>query len=133
METDFLTSPLMTSAIYKLTLSVIHIVRSLWGDVIAMLYRPARVSLTLSTRSGRAYGGRLLPALACAGFLLSPVIQNRHSFCALASTNWQDELADLEVTSARISDGAGGVASQYKLPLRVRLYRLDFERQNLDQ
>jgi len=37
------------------------------------------------------------------------------------------------VTSARISDGAGGVASQYKLPLRVRLYRLDFERQNLDQ
>jgi len=42
-------------------------------------------------------------------------------------------LLDLEVTSARISDGAGGVASQYKLPLRVRLYRLDFERQNLDQ
>jgi len=42
-------------------------------------------------------------------------------------------LLDLEVTSARISDGAGGVASQYKLPLRVRLYRLDFERQNLEQ
>ena len=42
-------------------------------------------------------------------------------------------LLDLEVTSARISDGAGGIASQYKLPLRVRLYRLDFERQNLEQ
>ena len=54
--------------------------------------------LAVFTRSGRAYGGRLLPATARAGFLLSPVVENRQSFFALASTNWQHELAGLEVT-----------------------------------
>ncbi len=34
-----------------------------------------RVLLTVFTRSGRAYGGRLLPATACSGFLLSPLIE----------------------------------------------------------
>jgi len=36
-------------------------------------------------------------ATARAGFLLSPLVENRQSFFALASTNWQHELADLEV------------------------------------
>ncbi|PYL03700.1 MAG: hypothetical protein DME31_05785, partial [Verrucomicrobia bacterium] len=113
----------------------IDIRRSLWGNVVATLYRPPRVWLTLFTRSGRAYGGRLLPATARTGFLLSPVIENRQSFFALASTNWQHELADLEVTSARITtDGGREVASQHKSPpVRVRFYRLDFQRQDLGQ
>jgi hypothetical protein len=103
-------------------------------NIVAMLCGQQVFGSLYSLAAEETYSGRLLPALACAGFLLSPVIQNRHSLFALGSTNWQDELADLEVTSARISDGAGGVASQYKLlPVRVRLYRLDFERQNLDQ
>jgi hypothetical protein len=112
----------------------IDIRRSLWENVVAMLYRPPRVSLALVTRSGRAYGGRLLPAVTRAGFLLSPVVENRQSFFALASTNWQHELADLEVTSARITTDVGkGEASQYKSPLRVRFYLLDFQRQDLSQ
>ncbi len=112
----------------------IDIRRSLLGNVVAMLYRPPRVSLTVLTRSGRTYGGRLLTAVARAGFLLSPVVENRQSFFALASTNWQHELADLEVTSARITtDGGRGMASQYKSPVRVRFYRLDFQRHDLDQ
>ena len=112
----------------------IDIRRSLLGNVVAMLYRPPRVSLTLFTRSGRTYGGRLLTAVARAGFLLSPAVENRQSFFALASTNWQHELADLEVTSARITtDGGRGVTSQYKSPVRVRFYRLDFQRQDLSQ
>jgi NHL repeat len=112
----------------------IDIRRSLWGNVVAMLYRPPRVWLTLFTRSGRAYGGRLLPAEARAGFLLSPVVENRQSFFALASTNWQHELADLEVASARITTDRGGVASRYQSPpVRVRFYRLNFQRQDLDQ
>jgi hypothetical protein len=46
---------------------------------------------------------------------------------------WQHELADLEVTSARITtDGGTGVASRYKSPpVQVRFYRLDFQRQDL--
>jgi hypothetical protein len=113
----------------------IDIARSLWGNVMATLYRPPLVSLTVLTRSGRAYGGRLLPAVARAGFLLSPVVENRQSFSALASTNWEHELADLDVTSARITaDGGTAVASYYQSsPVRVRFYHLDFQRQDLGQ
>ena len=111
----------------------IDIRRSLWGNIVAMLYRPPRVWLTVVARGGM-YSGRLLPAEARAGFLLSPVVENRQSFFALASTNWQHELADLEVTSASITtDGGRGVTSQYKSPVRVRFYRLDFQRQDLSQ
>src|SRR5882757_9795990 len=41
------------------------------------------------------------PPVTCDGarrFFLSPVVENRQSFFALASTNWQHELAGLEVT-----------------------------------
>jgi hypothetical protein len=104
---------------------------SLWGNVVAMLYRPPRVWLTVVTHSEGMYSGRLLPAEARAGFLLSPVVENRQSFFALASTNWQHELADREVASARITaDDGKEIASHYQSPpVRVRFYRLDFPRQ----
>src|SRR4029077_16937206 len=90
----------------------IDIRRSLWGNIVARLYRQTRVSLTVFTRSGKAYGGRLITATARSGFLISPLVENRQSFFALASTNWQHELADLEVASAQITtDGGSGVAS----------------------
>lgn len=112
----------------------IDIRRTLYGKVIAMLYRPTRVSLTVSTRSGRTYSGRLLTSTARAGFLLSPVVENRQSFSGLASTNWQHELADLEGASARITADSGtGVASYYQSPIRLRFYRLDFQHQDLGQ
>jgi hypothetical protein len=70
-----------------------------------------------------------------AGFVLSPVVENRQSFSALASTNWEHELADIEVASARIAtDGGTAVTSRYQSPpVRVRFYRLDFQRQDLGQ
>ena len=112
----------------------IDIPRSLWGEVVAMLYRPTPVSLTVFTRSGRTFGGRLLPAVARAGFLLSPLIENRQSFSSLASANWQHELGDLQVTSARITTNGGReAASQYKSPIRVNFYRLDFQRPDLGE
>jgi hypothetical protein len=109
----------------------IDIRQSLWGNVAAMFYRPPRVSLILSNRSGGLYSSRLLPAVARAGFLLSPVVADRESFFALASTNWQHELANLEAASARITaEGGREVASHYQSPpVQVRFYRLDFQRQ----
>jgi len=113
----------------------IDIRTSFLGNVLAMLYRPPRLSLDLVARSGEAYGGRLVPGEARAGFLLSPVVENRQSFFALASTNWQHELANLEVASARISVvGGAEVANRYQSPpVRVRFYRLDFQRQDMSQ
>jgi len=110
----------------------IDIRRTLYGNIIAMVYRPTRVFLTVFTRSGRAYAGRLIPAMARAGFLLSPFVENRQSFSSLASTNWQHELADLEVASARIAaDGGKGVEGGYQSAVRLRFYRLEFQRQAL--
>ena len=112
----------------------IDIRRTLYGNIIAMLYRPTRVSLTVFTRSGKAYSGRIITAMARGGFLLSPLVENRQSFSALASTSWQHELADLEVVSASITAEEGpGVASCYQSPVRLRFYRLDFPRQDLGQ
>jgi len=115
--------------------ATIDIRPSFWGNVLAMLYRPPHLSLTVLTRNGRGYGGRLVPGEARAGFLLSPVVENRQSFFALASTNWQRELADLEVASVRISVvGGAEIANRYQSPpVRVRFYRLDFQRQDLGQ
>jgi hypothetical protein len=112
----------------------IDIRRSLWGNIVAMLYRPSRVWLTVVARGGM-YSGRLLPAEARAGFLLSPLIDNGQSFFALASTNWQPELADREVASARVTaDDGKEISSHYQSPpVRMRFYRLGFERQALDQ
>jgi len=112
----------------------IDIRRSLWGNIVAMLYRPSPVWLTVVARGGM-YSGRLIPAEARAGFLLSPLVDNGQSFFALASTNWQPELADREVASARVTaDGGKEIPSHYQSPpVRVRFYRLDFERQTLDQ
>jgi hypothetical protein len=112
----------------------IDIRRTFYGNIIAMLYRPTRVFLTVFAHSGRTYSGRLLPAVARGGFLLSPVVENRQSFSALASTNWQQELADLEVTSARITAADRKKADSCYQPLvRLRFYRLDFQRQDLGQ
>jgi hypothetical protein len=112
----------------------IDIRRSLWGNMIAMLYRPSPVWLTVVARGGE-YRGRLVPGEARAGFLLSPLVDNGQSFFALASTNWQQELQDREVTSARVTaDDAQEISSHYQSPpVRMRFYRLDFERQTLDQ
>jgi hypothetical protein len=96
---------------------------------------PQPVSLSLFTGSGRTYSGRLLPAEGRAGFLLSPVVEIRQSFFALASTDWQHELADLEAAPARVTiGGEREVASRYQSPpVRIRFYRLDFQRQDLGQ
>jgi len=108
----------------------IDIRRSLWGNIVAMLYRPSPVWLTVVARGGM-YSGRLIPAEARAGFLLSPLVDNGQSFFALASTNWQPELADREVASARVTaDGGKEIPSHYQSPpVRVCFYRLDFQRQ----
>ena len=109
----------------------IDIRRSLYGNIVATLYRPPPVGLTVVC-TGRTYRGRLVPAEARAGFLLSPVVENRQSFFALASTNWQHELADHEVASVRITaDGGKQVERCYQPAVRFRFYRLEFQRQTL--
>src|SRR5262245_4023065 len=77
----------------------IDIRRSLWGNIVAMLYRPSRVWLTVVARGGM-YSGRLLPVEARGGVLVSPRIENGDSFCGAGSADSQARLARRAVGSA---------------------------------
>ncbi len=83
---------------------------------------------------GQLAGPNGIAVATRAGFLLSPVVENRQSFSALASTNWQHELANLRVVSASITtEESPGVTICYQSPVRLRFYRLSLQRQDLSQ
>lgn len=104
-----------------------------WGAVISTLYKPPILLLDVSTRSQRqSFQKRLVPGMARGGFLLSPLVEGCASFAALASTDASNELSDSEVTSVKITAADGASAAGYQNPVRFRLYRLEYPRQNLE-
>ena len=108
----------------------IEIKKSLAGTVVATLYKPPVLMLTVSLQDHTQRRFRLVPGMAGSGFLLSPLIADTRSFAALASTGRQD-LAGLEVVSMTISAGTGSGSTRcYQSPMAVRFYRLDFPRQD---
>jgi hypothetical protein len=112
----------------------IELDRTLWGTVATMFYKPPILLLDVSTQGEpKPFQKRLVPGMARCGFLLSPFVEGCTSFALLASTGMSSNLADYEITSLRISaaDGASA-AGYYRNPVRVRLYRLEYPRQNLE-
>ena len=112
----------------------IELDRTLWGGVVSMLYKPPILLLDVSTRGEpKPVQKRLVPGMARGGFLLSPFVEGCTSFASLASTDMSGNLADYEITSLRIiAAGGASAATYYRYPVRVRLYRLEYPRQNLE-
>jgi hypothetical protein len=111
----------------------IELDRTLWGRVASILYKPPMLLLDVSTPGEpEPVQKRLVPGLARSGFLLSPLVEGCTSFALLASTDASSDLAGDEVSALRIitADGASA-ATCYRNPVRVRLYRLEYPRQNL--
>jgi hypothetical protein len=110
----------------------LEINKSLLGAVVSTLYKPPVLLLKVSLRGGPRFYYHLIPGMARSGFLLSPLIQDTKSFVALASASgWS---TNLDVISMTISVGTQSRStSLYQSPMRLRLYRLDFPRQNLNQ
>jgi len=108
--------------------------KSMLGTVAEALYKPALLRLMVSLRDGRQIYFRLVPGEARGGFILSPLISDKKSFVSLASTDGWSNLSGLEVTAITISAATkSGSTLCYQSPVKLRLYRLDYPRQELNK
>jgi hypothetical protein len=108
--------------------------KSMLGTLAAALYKPPVVRLMVSLHDGRQRYFRVVPALARSGFLLSPLIDDKESFVSLAGTDGWNNLSGLEVTAITISAATkSGSTLCYQSPVKLRLYRLDYPRQDLNK
>ncbi len=106
--------------------------KSILGSAVSTLYKPPVLALALSLRDGRQFRFRLVPGMARSGFLLSPLIKDNASFVALAAADGGRALADDEVASVTLSaETPSGSTASYQSSSRLRLYRLDYPRQDL--
>jgi hypothetical protein len=108
-----------------------EIKKSLLGAVASTLYKPPALMLKVSLSGGQKFYYHLIPGMARSGFLLSPLIQDTKAFVALASSGgWN---TNLDVTSVAISFATPSHSTPfYQSPMHLRLYRLDFPRQDLN-
>jgi hypothetical protein len=110
----------------------IEINRNLRGAVISALYKPPILSLTVSLRDGRQLHYRLVPGMARSGFILSPLVEDSASFASLLSTTGSRDLKDSEVLSLSVSaKDQFQPSAYYQSPMRLRLYGLEYPRQDL--
>jgi hypothetical protein len=108
--------------------------QSLWGSAVSALYKPPILRLMASLHDGRQLSFRLIPGMARSGFLLSPLVTNITSFVSLASVDQGHNLADGELTSVTVSAATkSGATACYQSPMRLRLYHLDYPRQDLNK
>jgi hypothetical protein len=108
--------------------------KSFLGSVVSTFYKPPVLLLMVSLRDGRQLCFHLIPGLVRSGFLLSPLIQNTPSFISLAAADGWSDLAGLEVTSVTVSAVTQSHSTPcYQSPMRLRLYHLDYPRQNLKE
>ena len=75
----------------------LEINKTFWGAVVATVYKPPALKLTVSLRDGRRLVFQVVPGMAQSGFLLSPLIKNNRSFVSLAAVDGGRGLAGLEV------------------------------------
>ncbi len=108
--------------------------KSVFGKMIATFYNPPNLRLMVSLRDGRQIYYRMVPGMARGGFLLSPLIGDKAEFVSLASTDGWRDLSGLEVTAMTISAATkSGATICYESTIKLRLYRLDYPRQNLNK
>jgi hypothetical protein len=106
---------------------------TLLGAVVSTLYKPPILSLAVSLRDGRQLRQRLVPGMARSGFLLSPLIEDCAGFALLTSVDGTQELAGSKVTSLSIAGaGESSPTAGYRDAVRIRFYRLEFPRQDLE-
>ncbi len=110
----------------------LEINKTFWGTAVTTFYKPPALKLTVFLRDGRQLVFQVVPGMARSGFLLSPLIKNNRSFVSLAAVDGGRDLAGLEVTAMTVSAvTASGSTRCYQSPMRLRLYHLDYLRQDL--
>jgi hypothetical protein len=100
------------------------------GKILSTVYKPPVMTLRIALKNGSPPPYRLVPGMAAAGFLLSPLIADNRSFAALAGPNWKTELAGQEVTGLKIFCQPERTPFPCYAPaVVIKLYRLDFSAQ----
>ncbi len=100
------------------------------GRLVSLFYKPPELLLGARLADGTVTSWRLIPGMAAGGFLLSPVVENTGDFAALA-TGGEPARSGREIVSLKIAvAGTPGNAADYRPTWRLRLYRLDFPRQD---
>ena len=109
----------------------IDVERTVAGSVVSTVFKPPLLQINTLLRSGHEWTNRFVPATARAGFLLSPFVIDWLAFVELASTQRPAELAGDEVAAFSIvPTGNFPPVNCYRNSIRVRLYQLDFPRQD---
>jgi hypothetical protein len=103
----------------------INMRRTLVGLAMTHLYRNPQVFITVKLASGAERRYRIIPSMARAGFLLSPLIGDRMAFFRLATGSSGKQLAPLAVEKMTISVDAKREWF-YEPELSVSLFRLAF-------
>jgi hypothetical protein len=110
----------------------LEIHQTFWGAVMATLYKPPALNLTVSLQEGRQLFFQVVPGMARCGFLLSPLIQDKASFVWLNSPGGWRNLTGLQIKAMTLSAATrSGSTACYQSTLRLRLYHLDYPRQEL--
>jgi len=109
----------------------IEIDPTLRGRLVSLLYKPPLLLLGARLADGTVTSWRLIPGMAAGGFLLSPVVENTGEFAALATGGGEPARSGREIVSLKVAvAGTPGNAADYRPSWRLRLYRLDFPRQD---
>jgi hypothetical protein len=112
----------------------IEIDRTVTGSLVSTLFKLPMLALNTTLRNGQRHANRFVPAMARSGFILSPYIADCNGFAALASDRSPLESSGEEVASLNIASiSNSSLTAYYESPIHVRLYRLDYPRQNLDK
>lgn len=103
----------------------IKIDQSLRGKITAFFYKPPLLWINVTLKDGRTRPFRIVPGIARAGFLLSPVVESTRSFALLLAPNSTPMLADFAVASIKLTaETKSGQTQCYQSPIRLRLYKL---------
>jgi hypothetical protein len=108
--------------------AVIDMRETFEGRVLTAAFKPPYVAIDVRTRDGARRSFRLVPGMAAAGFLLSPVIDSRSEFALLlgearADASVPGALAGDTVTGVRVSFDTS-IVHAYRRGYRLRLYRI---------
>ena len=98
------------------------------GRLLSLAYKNPELMMAVSLPAGQEQVYRLIAGEAEAGFLLSPLVDNRQAFAALASSQWRQRLRDKQLTTIRLSNrGWIGTRWAYRPDVLIKFYRLHFE------
>jgi hypothetical protein len=96
------------------------------GRLMKQLYKPAVLILAVQLADGGTHAFRLIPGVASAGFLISPVIPNNAAFAVFRSQPGDSRLSQLRPRAVAIS-GEAGFTEHYDFQrAKLRFFRLEF-------